>query len=409
MIGVFERTRALPARAYAAAPGQRRTTIIWFLLVTTTLDWSGVNALVRLPGFVEQLLTGALTMLVIALLVQRNLRLKLDFDYFLSSYVVLFVVSLVPFLAGYAGLGSVARSFRFGLVVVAGLLLVESTGERRFSLLDAHYNVVAFLSTFSLLSIPLSPSRAFAEAGRLNGIVLPMAATRLGAVGGVTAGLAVLRCSDAARRRQRDILFVAIGIAVVLLTNTRTALIAFAVSVVFSLVVLARRVPRVRGILALSGVLISVMPLLFSQYAQRWFNRGQSASELTSLTGRRVTWNLVLDFKRTTMQRYFGLGLSNKTVFGRAIDNGWLAIFHTQGFIGIGIVAVLLLVLLGKVGFERDPLARSIALFLVCYSLVSSYSETGIGDVSFYFLGLLAVDAMVRSRRTTPSASSYAD
>lgn len=396
-------------RAKPAVLVAQRTTVIWFLLMATTLDWGGASALIRLPGFLEQLLTAAMTVLVIGMLFQRNLRLRLDLDFFLSSYLMLFIVSLVPFLAGYAGLGSVVRSLRFGLVVVAGVLLLESTREGRFALVDAHYNVVALLSALSLLSIPLSPSRAFAESGRLNGILLPMSGTRLGAVGGVTAGLAVLRCTDSARRRPRDALFVVMGVAVVLLTNTRTALVAFAVSILLSLVVLATRLPRIRGALALSGIMVAVGPLLFSQYAQRWFNRGQSERELTSLTGRRVTWDLVLHYKRTTTQKYFGLGLSNKTVFGRAIDNGWLTVFHTQGFVGVGFVAVLLVVLLGRVTLERYPPARSIALFLVSYSLVASYSETGIGDVSFYFLGLLAVDALVQSRRTIPEVRSRVD
>ena len=127
-----------------------------------------------------------------------------------------------------------------------------------------------------------------------------------------------------------------------------------------------------------------------------WLARGQSTQELTSLTGRTDFWTLVLNLPRTRFQEIFGFGLSNGSVNGLPIDSNWLVAYLQQGLFGVVVCAAMLLFVLVAAFFQPSGTTRALALFLVTYCLVASFTQVGFATVTTYLLELtLAASLLV--------------
>ena len=80
------------------------------------------------------------------------------------------------------------------------------------------------------------------------------------------------------------------------------------------------------------------------------------------------------------------------------IDSNWLASYQTQGIFGVVVCAAILLFLLVAAYFQPRGVQRALALFLVAYCLVASFTEVGFTDASMYLLELtLAASLLVPS------------
>ena len=129
-----------------------------------------------------------------------------------------------------------------------------------------------------------------------------------------------------------------------------------------------------------------------------WLARGQGTEQLTNLTGRTNVWGPLLAFPRNKFQEIFGFGLSNDSFNGLPIDSNWLASYQTQGLFGVVVCATILLFLLVTAYFQPRGVQRALALFLVTYCLVASFTEVGFTDASTYLLDLtLAASLLVPS------------
>jgi hypothetical protein len=62
--------------------------------------------------------------------------------------------------------------------------------------------------------------------------------------------------------------------------------------------------------------------------------------------------------------------------------------YENQGLVGDLIIGSALVLLLIKALVSPRGPGRAIALFLVIYCLIASYTETGLGDASSYLLDL---------------------
>jgi hypothetical protein len=131
---------------------------------------------------------------------------------------------------------------------------------------------------------------------------------------------------------------------------------------------------------------------------QAWFRRGQD--DLTDLTGREKVWDALLAAPRTFGEKLMGIGLTNKSFDGLPIDSSWLSVYHEQGYLGLVIVVAFLVTLLAVACLRPPSLARAIALFLIFYCVIASYTEAGLGDASPYLLNLTLAAALL-----TPSSS----
>ena len=109
-----------------------------------------------------------------------------------------------------------------------------------------------------------------------------------------------------------------------------------------------------------------------------------------------MVWSALLNFPRDKFQEIFGFGLSNDSFDGLAIDSNWLASYQGQGLFGVVTCATMLILLLVTAYFQPRGVQRALALFLITYCLVGSFTEVGFTNVNPYFLELtLAASLLV--------------
>ena len=137
------------------------------------------------------------------------------------------------------------------------------------------------------------------------------------------------------------------------------------------------------------------MPALFISPLTVWLLRGQSADEANKLTGRTDVWSAVADLERPWIEDLFGWGLSDQSFGGLPIDSSWVATYVDQGWLGVGVQAAVLLLLLLMAVVHRPGPERAIALFLVVYCMVASVTETGLGAPSVYLLDLAVAASLL--------------
>ena len=154
---------------------------------------------------------------------------------------------------------------------------------------------------------------------------------------------------------------------------------------------------RVRRLFVSVGITVSVAVIAFSSVLTTWLARGQNTQQLTELTGRTTVWSSVVSTPRDWFQVIFGFGLSNKASYGLPIDSNWLAAYQDLGLVGVSIVAALLLFVLVSAYFQPPGVRRALALFLVTYLMVTSYTETGLSDASMYLLELALAASLLMS------------
>jgi hypothetical protein len=152
---------------------------------------------------------------------------------------------------------------------------------------------------------------------------------------------------------------------------------------------------RVRKLFAYVGAVVSLGVTIFSGVLTTWLARGQSSSQLTKLTGRTVVWTGVLNMPRDRFQVLFGLGLSDKSFNGLPIDSNWMAAYRDLGLFGVVICAGALFFVFVAGYFQARSARTALALFMVTYLVVTSFTETGLSDASAYLLELAMAGALI--------------
>jgi hypothetical protein len=153
---------------------------------------------------------------------------------------------------------------------------------------------------------------------------------------------------------------------------------------------------RVRKAFMALALVGSIGALTLSGVITHWLVRGESTQELTALTGRTTVWSLVVNLPRDWFEVLFGFGLSNNSFNGLPIDSNWLATYNDQGLFGVAVCVALLLFVFVFAFLQPRGAPRALALFLVTYCLIASYTETGLSQPSDYLLELtLAASLLV--------------
>ncbi|HEX6509401.1 MAG TPA: O-antigen ligase domain-containing protein, partial [Chloroflexota bacterium] len=152
---------------------------------------------------------------------------------------------------------------------------------------------------------------------------------------------------------------------------------------------------RVRKLFAagIAAVLIGIVTV--SGVVTTWLARGQNAQGLASLTGRTNFWALVLIEPRTRFQEIFGFGLSNASIDGLPIDSNWFSSYQQEGLFGVVVCFMILLWLIVAAFFQPRGIRRALALFLITYCTVASFTEDAFTDVSTYLLQLVVAASLV--------------
>lgn len=371
---------------------QRRVALTWYLLVLNCLTYSS-GGILHLPSAVGKSITqGALyAALFVALTVNRRIILRPNVFLCLVSPLVLgaLITSLQP-----EYVGTVYRTFRLAVFIVVLWLLTPWWGRRDLLLIRCHLRALSVVLGTVLLGLMVAPGHARPQ-GRLSDVIWPSPAPQVAHYAAVMFGLVVvLWLCGQLRGRVALIVVIAAG-AILILTHTRTALVAMIAALLVAGMSLIVAKERVRKLFAAAGVVATIAILTLSGVITNWLARGQGASQLTELTGRTVVWSQLLNFPRNKFQMIFGFGLSNDSFNGLSIDSNWLASYQTQGLYGVVLCAMMLLFLLVTAYFTPRGVQRALALFLVIYCLVASFTEVGFTDASMYLLELVLAASLL--------------
>ena len=394
---VGQRSRLLTAAEARDRSVQRRVMVVWGLLMLDVMGYSG--ALIHVPSAIGKALTqGALPLaLIVALTVNRHIIIRPN--------VFLCLVTLLPIEASLTALqpqylGTIYRTFRLIEFVAALWLLTPWWGRRDMLLVRCHLKALGVILASVLAGLLVAPGHALMY-GRLGGALWNIPPTQVAHYAAVTLGLVVVLwlCAELPGRITAPIVIVAA--AVLVLTHTRTALVGAVAGIFVAGLSLIVAKARVRRMFAIGGAVVAVAIMTASSLISTWLARGEGTKELIDLTGRTMVWGPLLSLPRDRFQELFGFGLSNSSFNGLAIDSNWLSSYQEQGLIGATICALMLIFLFVSAYFAPRGVHRALALFLITYCLVASFTEDGFTDATPYLLELtLAASLLVPSLAT---------
>jgi hypothetical protein len=385
---------------------RRRVNAVWGLLFLNTLVFIA-GGLVHIPSLVGKGVTqGALPLaILIALTINPKIRIRPNVFLCLLSLLVLdtVITAALP-----QHLGTVYRTFRFAEFVLALWLLTPWWGRRDMLLLRCHLRWLLISLGTVLLGLVIAPGHALQISpglqGRLAGVIWPMEPTQVAQYAAVSTGLIVLLWFARLLSGRTTLLTMVMTVPILLLTHTRTALAALLAGLLLAGLSLFTVNARVRKFFAASLAVVSVALVTAASVITTWLARGENARGLTSLTGRTSFWALVAQEPRTRFQEIFGFGLSNVSVNGLPIDSNWFGSYQMEGLFGVVVCAAIVVWLFTNSFFQPRGVQRALALFLITYGTVSSFTEVGFTDVSTYTLNLVVAAALLMSPLARESA-----
>jgi O-Antigen ligase len=386
-----------PPRAESERWVRRRVGLVWALLVLNALTWySGVSA-IHVPNIIGKGITQGALPLALVLAVSVNRRLVIRPNVFLCLLsLLLFGAILDALMPQY--FGTVYRTVRLLEFICALWLLTPWWGRRDMLLLRCHLTMIGTLLVTVILGIFVSPGDALVQ-GRLTGALWPVPPTQVAHYAAVATGLILLMWLCGRIRGWRVFAVLIALLMILILTHTRTALLGLVVGLVVAGLSLAKQNARIRKVYITAGIVAAVAVATLSGFIVSWLARGEGTKELTDLTGRTVVWSGVLGIPRNTFQMIFGSGLSNSSYQGLPIDSNWLSSYDELGLFGVSVCIAVFVYLLVHAYFQPASMERALALFLVVYCLMASFTETGITDASTYMLEVtLAASLLVPAR-----------
>ncbi len=379
---------------------RRRVQIIWALLIFNVMTfYAGAPHILPIPGAAGKMLTQFALVGAFALVLTVNRPAAVRPSVFILLLTLLASEALLTSPWAEFVSGAVFRSGRLLVFVAVLWLLTPWWGRHDLLLVKAHLKVVWVVLGSVALGLLAAPGLAMTQ-GRLAGVIWPIPPTQVGHYAAAAAGLSTVLWLTGLMRRELALAAAAVALPILLLTHTRTALAAMLAGVMVAGLSLFMTRSRVRRAFAAGIAVFAVGAITLSSVVTTWLARGQDPSDLAALTGRRLVWDAVLATPRSTFELLFGFGLSNKSFNGLPIDSNWLATYYDVGLVGIAINILMLVFLLFAAGFRPQGPERALALYLVTYCIVASFTETGLSDATPYLLELtLAASLMVSARR----------
>lgn len=369
--------------------------LAWGALFCNVLTPTGVSTIVPIPGPVTQAIAQGSLILAVVLALLVNPRIVIRPHLFLVLLSVMAVVALAVSIHSVFFLGSTYRAMRLVGFVACLWLLSPWWGARDLLLLRVHRLCLWGALVPVALGALIAPGKAFAFEGRLSGVIWPMWPTAVAHYAAVLLGTSVVLWLCRIIGGRHALVAVVLSTACLLGTHTRTALLGAITGLIVAAGSLFLGHARVRRTSVTTLVAVIVGATLFAPQVLRWAARGQSAEQATDLTGRATVWTAVSNTSRPRIQELFGSGLSDKSFTGLSVDSSWVATYLDLGWFGVVLLVTFLCVLLGMaVTHPRGP-RRAIALFLITYCVLSSITETGLGDASAYLLDLVVAASLV--------------
>lgn len=384
-----------------AAPKQ--LWLVWGCLVINTLGSQGAVTIVPIPRPVAQMVTMGAFLAAFVFALVLNPRLRLRPSAYLLILSLLVVVSIVSSLRLESGYGALFRCFRYAMFV-ATLWLTTAWWGDWLAFVRTHIRALTVVLFTVAAGLVIAPGMAMPDlyGGRLVGAVWPLTPPQIGQYSATVVGLVILLWLGRHTTRMSVFVIAVPALTLLLLSHTRTALLGLVGGLAVAVVSLLTTSARARKVFTTTALVGGIGGILAGAAIQTWFARGQS--DLSELTGRQKVWDALLAAPRTLSEEIFGIGLTNKSFDGLPIDSSWLAVYWEQGYLGLTLVAAFLLTLLGVAALRPPSETRAIALFLIVYSVIASYTEAGLGDASPYLLNLAIAAVLLTSVR--PGAST---
>jgi len=374
---------------------RRRIGVAWALLVLNVMTYSG--SILPIPSIGGQLITQGSLAAALLLLLSVNRRVVIRPTVFLCIVSLLPVEAIMSATQG-PTVGMIYRIVRLAEFVFALWLLTPWWGRRDLMLVRYHLITLSVVVSSVLLGLLLFPGRAMGN-GRLAGVLWAIPPTQVGHYAAVTMGLVVVLWLWGRARGRTALIVCLVAGTTLVLSHTRTALAGLILGVLIAALSMVVARARARKLFASAAAAAAVGILALSGFIGTYLSRGESTQELTKLTGRTTVWSALVSFPRDRFQEIFGFGLSNSSFNGLPIDSNWLASYQEQGFFGVTVCAAILVFLLVAACFQPRGVQRALALFLVTYCLVASFTEVGFTDASTYLLELgLAASLLVPPR-----------
>jgi hypothetical protein len=370
---------------------RRRVSMAWGLLILdvlpfTSKTWTGASLFIPIPSIVGKLITQGALPAALLLALSANRRLLVRPNVFLCLLSLLIIESVFLILEP-QHLGTIYRTFRFGGFVTVLWLLTPWWGRRDLLLVRSHLIALSIVLATVLVGIPVAHHTAFGQ-GRLDGALYPIPPPQVAHIAAIMTGLVVMLWLGGMLSGRFTLVVVTITLSSLLLTHTRTALVGMIAGIVVGGLSLFKVRTRARKLFATLFVVVSIGALTLSGIVTTYLARGESTQQLTDLTGRTNVWSEILTTPRNEFQVFFGFGLSNLSFNGQSVDSNWLGSYLDLGLFGVAVTAVLLLFMLVYASLQPPGVRRALALFLVAYCLVSSFTETGLSEASLYLLDL---------------------
>ena len=390
---------ALPRPATAGERRvRRRVGIAWGLLVFNVLTFAPGISILPIPSTVGKMTTqGSLpAALLVALTVNRKLLMRPNV--FLCLVTLLAVEALMTS-TQLQSFGTVYRTFRLVGFVAVLWLLSPWWGRRDLLLVRCHLVSLTVILGSVLLGLMVAPSHALGQ-GRLGGAIWPIPSTQLAHYTAIMIGLMVVLWFCGLLQGRLTLAAVIVAGTILILTHTRTALLALIAGILVAGLSLIVAKARVRKLFAAAGAVVAIAIMGLSGALTAWLARGEGPQQLFNLSGRTPIWEAILSAPRSKTEEILGAGLSNSSFNGLAIDSNWLASYQEQGLFGVTVCAMMLLFLLVTAYFQPRGVQRALALFLVTYCLVASFTEVGFTDASMYLLDLTLAASLLAPAAT---------
>jgi hypothetical protein len=368
---------------------------VWVALFANVLAFADLPTLLHVPGIVGQLVTQGALVAALLLVLFANPYGVVRPNTLLLLLTLLAVVALMVSIHNEFIYGSTYRACRLLVFVLVLWGLTPWWGRSDLALLRCQVTCLRFIVATVVVGAVIAPGAAFSYDGRLSGALWPIPPTQVAHYSAVLVGATVVLWFGGVVRGRTALVTLLVAGTILMLTHTRTALLAMVIGLALAGASMFLGHARVRRASAFLGVIAVVGATFFSPFIVGWLSRGQSVEEASRLTGRTSVWTSISGLQRPWLEEAFGTGLSNKSFNGLPIDSNWLAVYLDQGWFGVIIDAALLLTLLLWAAIHQRGLRRALALFLTTYCLVASITETGLGDASPYLLELIVAASLL--------------
>jgi hypothetical protein len=372
---------------------QRLVAAAWCLLWLNALSFAPGQSGLPIPSLLGKAITQLALMAAFFVALATNRRLVV------RPNIVLALVSLMAIEAVLSGLepqfaGTYYRIFRFAIFTITLWLLTPYWGRRDLPLVRCHVTVLSAVLGSVLLGLPTMPGAALAN-GRLGGAVWPIPPTQVAHYAAVLLGLVAVLWLAGRVRGIVAVGVIAIAGPMLLLTHTRTAMVALAAGLLIADLSLIASNARARRALITVSAAALIVGAAFSGLVTRWMTRGQDFTQLTEFTGRLLVWRALVSQPRDRFHEIFGFGLSNGSFNGLPIDSNWLSSYQQQGLFGVAACAVIAIVTCLRGALCRIAAPRAIALFLITYCVAASFTEDGFATPTAYLLDLIVAASVL--------------